>query len=282
QRSLQRPRLVWRRRVGLVAVAILVVGVLGMAGCGTGPATSPKPLPPSDRAGYEYVFYDNFDTPAPLGTFLDVYGDTFRAYDEPYQDTSRSKRGTTSGYYDPGRTLSVANGNLDAWLHYDSTLGKYLVSAVIPKLPTMAYGQFVIRLRTDKIPGYKAVPLLWPDSDNWPADGEIDFPEGPLDGSPWSAVMHYAQSDGGQDSFDTGVNGDHWHDYEIDWSPGQVDFLVDGKRIGRATHAVPAQPMHWVLQFETLPDGPAPSKDAQGHVYIDWVKVYRAVSSSSP
>ncbi|MEI8082225.1 MAG: glycoside hydrolase family 16 protein, partial [Actinomycetes bacterium] len=225
--------------------------------------------------GYDYVFYENFDTPAPLGSFLDVYSDAFRAYDSPYQDTSRTTRGDNSGWYDPARTLSVADGHADAWLHYDASLNKYLVSAIIPKLPTMTYGQFVIRLKTDRIPGYKAVPLLWPDSENWPDDGEIDFPEGQLNGSPWSAVMHYALPDGGQDSFDAGVNGDRWHDYEIDWSPGRVDFLVDGKRIGRATHAVPDKPMHWVLQFETLPDGPAPATTAQGHVFIDWVKVYR-------
>lgn len=267
-----------RRRpsIGLVAGCLVALAAITVtSGCGNGSAATGPSLPASDRPGQEFVFYENFGTDAPLGTFLDQYGDRFTAYEDPAQDTSRLARGKDSGYYDSAKTLSAANGKLDSWLHYDQASGKYLVSALLPKLPTMTAGQFVLRMRADRIAGYKVVPLLWPDSEKWPDDGEVDFPEGKLDGSNWRAAMHYASSTGGEENFDAGVDGSRWHTYEIDWSPGKVDFLVDGKSIGRSTDGVPDKPMHWVWQFETNTDGPPPPKSAQGHVQVDWAKVYR-------
>jgi len=153
-------------------------------------------------------------------------------------------------------------------------LGRFLVAAPTPNLPTMTYGRFSMRLRTDRIPGYKIAPLLWPDSESWPNDGEIVFPEGDLNGSALEAFHHYARSAGGQDSFNTGVDPTQWHVYETLWSPGKVEFLVDGHSIGSSTNYVPSKPMHWVLQMETQISSAAPSTSAQGHVQIDWVKAY--------
>lgn len=241
------------------------------------PVPEPSPtdgqMPEGDLPGWRAVFAEDFSQPASLGQFLDTYSN-FDAYPYPWTDTSRQVR-SNPGYYHPEKTLSAIGGVLDAWLHYDSQLGKYLVAAPMPNLPQMTYGRFSMRLRADAIPGYKIAPLLWPDSERWPDDGEIDFPEGDLDGTALSAFHHYARAAGGQDVFSAGVNPGGWHVYETLWSPGRVEFLVDGRSIGVSTAYVPDKPMHWVLQMETHIESNAPSTSAQGHVQIDWVKAYQ-------
>lgn len=237
------------------------------------PGTGDGQMPQGDLAGWRSAFAEEFTQDAPLGTFLDTYTN-FGAYPYPWTDTSRQVR-SNPGYYHPEKTLSVAGGVLDAWLHYDSELGQYLVAAPTPNLPQMTYGRFAMRLRADTIPGYKIAPLLWPDSERWPDDGEINMPEGDLDGTPLSAFHHFARSAGGQDWFSSGVNPNAWHVYETLWSPGKVEFLVDGRSIGSSTSYVPNKPMHWVLQMETQIESSAPSTSAQGHVQIDWVKAYQ-------
>lgn len=239
----------------------------------TAPVTPPSTtMPIGDLPGWKQVLAEDFTTAAPLGSFLSAYSN-MGAYPYPWTDTSRNVR-SNPGYYHPAKTLSASGGVMDAWLHYDSALGRHVVAAVTPKLPTMTYGRFSLRMRADKIPGYKIAPLLWPDSESWPSDGEIDFPEGDLDGTALSAFSHYANPNGGQDWFGTKVDPTQWHTYETLWSPGRIEFLVDGTSIGVSTTNVPSKAMHWVLQMETAITSTAPSTSAQGHVQIDWIKAY--------
>lgn len=227
---------------------------------------------------WEQVFSQDFDQAAPLGSFMGVYGSKFTDYPYPWTDTSRTLR-SNPGYYNTAKTVSVENGYLDIWLHYDSQLAQYLVAALLPRLPTMRYGKFSLRMNADRTPGYKSSPLLWPDSDTFPDDGEIDIPEGSLGGKPFMAFSHYAQPASvpgpTQDVFSTGVNGADWHTYEVVWTPGRVEFLVDDQSIGASTKAVPSNPMHWVLQFETGLGTTAPPQSSQGHVRIDWVQAWQ-------
>jgi beta-glucanase (GH16 family) len=121
--------------------------------------------------------------------------------------------------------------------------------------------------------GYKAAWLLWPDSGSWPADGEIDFPEGDLPGT-ISAFAHFANPQGGQNAFVTGVKWNAWHTATTEWLPGRINFYLDGQLIGTSTKQVPTHAMHWVLQTETALNGTRPSPSSVGHVYVDWVVAY--------
>jgi beta-glucanase (GH16 family) len=107
----------------------------------------------------------------------------------------------------------------------------------------------------------------------WPADGEIDYPEGDLDAN-MSAFAHYASSGGGQDAFTLSTTFSGWHTATTDWTPGKLVFYLDGKVVGTSTKLVPSKPMHWVLQTETSLDGTTPSNAASGHVRVDWVTAY--------
>jgi beta-glucanase (GH16 family) len=170
---------------------------------------------------------------------------------------------------------------MDIWLHTEN--GVPLVAAPVPRFPgpdggltsDQLYGRYAVRFRADPVDGYKAAWLLWPKSEVWPRDGEIDFPEGELDGT-ISAFMHRMNgtSGGDQDAYPTGATFGSWHTAVIEWTPASVVFLLDGAVIGVSTSRIPSTPMHWVLQTETSLNSIMPSPTAQGHVQIDWVAIW--------
>ena len=186
------------------------------------------------------------------------------AYDDGWSDTS------TNGTYFPSKVVTIAGGLLDMTLHTEE--GVHLVSAPVPKLPTMTYGRYAIRFRADAVPGYKTAWLLWPDSGVWPRDGEIDFPEGNLDGT-IHGFMHRqdATTGGDQDAFSTEATYPTWHTAVIEWTADRCELFLDGVSLGTATARIPNTPMHWVIQTETQLGGGPPTDEAAGHVQIDWV-----------
>jgi beta-glucanase (GH16 family) len=173
----------------------------------------------------------------------------------------------------PSRVISIQNGIMNLYLHTED--GIHMVSAPTPELPRMLYGRYAIRFRADAVPGYKTAWLLWPDSENWPEDGEIDYPEGNLDGT-ISAFMHRQDgtSGGDQDVFHTDARYTTWHTAITEWAEDYVNFIMDGEIIGTSTSRIPNTPMHWVIQTETRIGGGPPSDDAEGNVEIDWVAVW--------
>ena len=64
-----------------------------------------------------------------------------------------------------------------------------------------------------------------------------------------------------------------WHTAVIEWTAGEVRFLLDGQLAGRTTQRVPDASMHWVFMSET--SGMAtPSPLTSGHVVVDWVAAW--------
>jgi hypothetical protein len=236
-------------------------------------------MPVGNLPGWTQVFAEDFTTDAALGSFTNTssdsttlsapsaYASKWTSYPNNWKDTSKN------GTYDAAKTLSVSNGNLDIFLHSEN--GVHFVAAPMPVLPVMTYGRYSVRFQADAVPGYKTAWLLWPDSEIWPADGEIDFPEGDLSGTDSiHGFMHFASASGGQDAFDSGAKYSGWHVATIDWTPGKVVYYLDGKVIGTSTTMVPSRPMHWVLQTESQLSGGAPADSSAGHVRIDWVTAY--------
>ena len=231
----------------------------------------PQPLPVGDLPGWRQVFTDDFDTPVPLGSFPAAVSDRWGAYDNTSHDT------TGRGRYYPEKVLSVSDGKLNMFLHTEN--GEHLVAAPYPKVtPTAPYGQlygrYAVRFRADPLKGYKTAWLLWPDSGNWPFDGEIDFPEQDLDQTMMGFVHHQgATAVDDHDWFQTNTPYGAWHTAVIEWSPGKVVFSLDGREIGETTNRIPDTPMHWVLQTETGLTS-APDDTTQGYIQIDWVAVW--------
>ncbi len=233
--------------------------------------------PVGNLPGWRQVFVEDLAQPAALGGFMTspYYGARFkRTYPFPWKDTSKH------GTYDPPKTMSVANDLLNIDMHTEGS--EICIGTVEPTLaiPTrgQTYGRYAVRFRSNAVAGFKTAWLLWPDS-GLRSEGEIDFPEGNLDGT-IKAFMHHASNDGTasslgtQDAFSTGASYTAWHTAVIEWTPGKVQFFLDGTRIGTSTTKVPSRPMHWVLQSETALSGALPSKSAHAHVDIDWVAAW--------
>lgn len=234
-------------------------------------------MPGNNLPGYRQVFADDFNYTVPLGSFPQAVSSTWNAYPDGWYDTSHN------GEYYPSQTVSIGNGIMNIYLH--TANGIHMVAAPVPKIPGatgpeggLSAGLYSIRFRADvPTPYYKTAWLLWPDSESWPADGEIDFPEGDLN-STMNAYMHYqgATSGSQQDAYGTSGTYTAWHTATVEWRPdlGFTKFYLDGNLIGDSTAHVPDTPMHWVIQCETALSGSAPPDSAYSNLQIDWVTVY--------
>ena len=229
--------------------------------------------------GYPWslLFVDNFEVDAAEGSFLRLYGDRWTAYPKEFRDTSGN------GQYNAD-ILRVEDGVLSMRLHTDSS-GVAQVAAPSPQIngdgnnPNQLYGRYEVRFRADPVAGFKTAWLLWPESERWPQDGEIDYPEGNLTAA-IGAAMHYkdGKSADDKDHFTAEVTYDQWHTAVLEWGPDKVTFLLDGDVLGSSTQRIPDKPMRWVLQTETELEGDSPHPWATGDVQVDYVKVWQHVA----
>jgi hypothetical protein len=285
---------------GNVGTTVTPVIVTVSNGSSSTPDPSGQPMPIGDIPGWHQVFADNFaGDNVPVGSFSgcswpnnapitqinctglapypNVEANWF-AYPDGWPDT------THNGTYYPSKVISIQNGVMNLNLHTETINGTtyHMVSAPVPKIPGgsgseggLQYGRYAVRFRADSLHGYKTAWLLWPDSGLWPVDGEIDFPEGSLDGT-MSGFMHWmnALSGSEQDAYPTAVSYNSWHTAVLEWTPSYCRFTLDGNVIGTSYGLIPATPMHWVLQTETATDGSVPANATAGNVQIAWVTAY--------
>ena len=222
-------------------------------------------MPVGNSPGWVRVFEDDFVSSVARGAFPGPYASKWASY-HGFSDTYEG------GTYNQG-ILSASGGALDIYLH--SQNGRPQVAAPVPlvtgKWGGQSYGRFSVRFNADPVPGYKAAWLLWPDSNNW-NDGEIDFPEGSLDGTMWGFHHCVGQPTSNCYWLDTKVAFTGWHTATVEWTPGKLVYLLDGRVMGSTTNRVPTAPLHWVLQTET---DHVPDAASSGHVLIDWVTIDR-------
>lgn len=216
-------------------------------------------------------FREDFTLDAVEGQFRAVHGERFDVYPTGWRDTSKV------GVYRPDEVLSVHDGVLDFRLH--TVHGEPAVAAVVPRIDGygQTYGRYSVRLRAEPVHGFKLAFLLWPDSEKWPDDGEIDFPDADLDGH-LGAFLHHPDPAGSKQEFGSDVTFEEWHTATVEWSPGLVRFLLDDVEIGSSTTGVPDTSMHFVLQTETSlaaadDASAAPAPHAQAHVLVDWISI---------
>jgi hypothetical protein len=248
----------------------------------------------TDLPQFKLVFDEEFPQTVTEGGFLShsYYGPRWYAYPNNALDTygkwARDNGRTDQSHYDPSR-LSVSaassggNGNsLKMRLGVGSD-GVGHGNAPFPKLAqqwpysSLLYGRYEARLRcANPVQGWKTAWLLWPDSGNWPPDGEIDFPEGALTGS-MGAFMHRQNGTSGsdQDHYGSTVTYLNWHTLVLEWRPNFCQFSIDGNAIGTSTNRVPNTRMHWLMQTETnLPGGSRPIAGQECTLEVDYVALW--------
>jgi hypothetical protein len=240
------------------------------------PTVSPsgQAMPAGDLPGWRQVFAEDFSANLTRGSWPGAYAGRFEPYDWGTPDTAKQ------GIWKTSKVFSAQGGLGDYYLHSENgvPMGAALIPKVGGKNADQVYGRFSVRFKVDPgLDGWSSAWLLWPQEDDdpttreWPDRGEIDWPEGELTGN-IQGFMHYANPNGGQDSFDSGVPfAGAWHTASTEWTPGLVKFYLDDRLVGSTTRQVPSGPMHWVLQSETA-YGEKPT--TSGHIAIDWVVQY--------
>jgi hypothetical protein len=185
--------------------------------------------------------------------------------------------------YCPERTTSIHDGVMDIWLHSESVNGtvKHLIDAVTPRFTPggsdrQLYGRYVVRYREpSSFPMFHISWLLWPDSNVWPQNGEIDFPENNTNQTTAYAFMHRMNATSGadQDAYWGTATIGVWHTAVIEWLPSRCTFILDGQTIGTSTSRIPSTSMHYVMQTNG-DSGSTVNNTSQGHILIDWVAIY--------
>lgn len=259
-----------------VDIAIPIVSISG------------EPVPIGDIGEWKQIFYDDFTKDAPAGSwgsdcephkivYVGEQGQQWRAYPKCYVDTYQKRP------YRSDKVLSVKNGALYFYLHtVDGEPAGANPSPVIGPDGNQyqTYGRYTARFKVDRpdLHEYYVAWLLWPQSERWPEDGEEDWPEGGLAGN-IGGFHHFAgpeaENPACYPSCQQGVHTDEkfteWHTYTIEWRPGNIKYILDGKVVLDSNTGIPDTSMRWQLQTETKGN----STGVSGNLILDWVAVYK-------
>ncbi|MBA2307883.1 MAG: glycoside hydrolase family 16 protein [Pseudonocardiales bacterium] len=142
--------------------------------------------------------------------------------------------------------------------------------------PGQAYGRWEARVKAPAgNPSYHALLLLWPDAEDWPVGGEIDFMEMMEPTRQVTNMFVHYGADNSQVSGEVKVDGTQWRNWAVEWTPDHIAAFVDGKEWYRTTEpaAIPSRPMHLCIQLDYLPGG---GNAGNSTMEIDWVRQYAA------
>jgi beta-glucanase (GH16 family) len=146
------------------------------------------------------------------------------------------------------------------------------------KFGRQKYGRWEVRAAGSGDNEYHLVSLLWPDSGNWPCEGEVDYAETSGD---WISIKfhhHYGCSNL-QTRAARDLDVSQFHNYAVDWSPNGIVGYIDGVKFfedDNPEHQPPAS-MHQTLQLDWFPDG---TENGPGEMRVDWVRVYPAAGTT--
>ncbi|WP_143510289.1 family 16 glycosylhydrolase [Pseudonocardia sp. Ae717_Ps2] len=275
-----------RRRIahGAGAMALVLVAAAGLTWtvlvppdgtAGADPATSaldnqlPPPPPPPPPQQWRQVGGDEFD-----GSRVDR--STWTVYNSP--------GGFGNGLRRPS-AVGVGDGLLTVTARPRAAGGG--VSGGVAMHDGQLYGRWEFRARTDAGTGYSPAILLWPDSERFPDDGELDMMEIPFGARhAATAFVHY----GAQNHIlSTASPGDftQWHTFALDWLPDRISWYVDGVKKWEVTdrRAIPTTPMHLAIQLDQGPaSGWIPAPDAstpdEVRLQVDWARVFAPVDDA--
>ena len=138
------------------------------------------------------------------------------------------------------------------------------------------YGRWEGRVRAPASdPTYNALLLLWPDAEDFPRGGEIDFMEMTDHTRQATNVFLHHGEDNAQEHGIVKIDATQWHNWAVEWTPKGITTYVDGKPWWHTdnTAALPPGPMHLCIQLDWFPQkGDGAVKPSQ--MQVDWVRQY--------
>lgn len=145
------------------------------------------------------------------------------------------------------------------------------------------YGRWEVRLRASNVEQkYHFVSILWPDSGNWPCDGEIDYAEKPGSSMTEAGFYNHFDCTNDQTQVKKVLDVTQWHNYAVEWtSTGVVGYLdgVEWFRDANTGHLPPGA-MHQTLQLDWFPVSGQATKASTAD--FAWVRQYDLGSGSTP
>jgi beta-glucanase (GH16 family) len=232
-----------------------------------------EPMPVGNLPGWRQVFTDDFN-----GRTLD--SSKWRLY-------WGKPGGDPAGWFDP-RHVTVSNGMLVISAYRDKRDGGKWATGGLSSSRGLVqtYGKYLVRFRLDPGIGVGHAALLMPANNSWPP--EIDFSEDNGSGRTGTlATLHYGQHDTHEAALLGSVNLTQWHTLGVQWSPGKLQYTIDGRIWKTMTgSSVPSVPMVLDLQTQTWPCSgtwgrcPNASTPRVVRMYVDWVAAYAPASSS--
>jgi beta-glucanase (GH16 family) len=252
-------------------VSVLVVALRGSGQSGEGSSAQQGgriTLDPAQRSDSEAAVRNDWTT---ITAHDEFDGDTL---DEDRWSPYSGRTTDDVGQHDPDN-LSVSDGTLKLTSRGNTSAGMSWKG-------DQRYGRWEARVRSQAGNGYGPVMLLWPESEDWPEDGEIDIMEIPK-GDRQKAIftVHWGE-DNTQDG--KSIQGDftQWHNFAVEWTPEHIIGYLDGQEFYRIedSAANPPGPMHFAMQQDIGPYGkdwiPAPdaSTPATCTFEVDWVRIY--------
>lgn len=226
-------------------------------------AATPKPAPtpaPSAPSGWQLVASDDFNGSAVDTTKWSVYGPRIAGH------AGNGVRASSA--------VTVADGLLTITAKMiDGTL----VSGGMSGRLNQQYGRFEFRVRTDPDPSLatSGVVLTWPQSGNWPTDGENDIYETTLEGDriPFKSFIHYDATNKQYWFRHEGIDGTQWHTMAMEWEPSAIRIYRDGALVWTVTDtaAIPDVAHHMAIQLDAF----KPTMTGTVRLQVDWVRIYK-------
>ncbi len=285
---------------------LLVAGLA--AGCGA-PAGPPAARPPSAESSpvessagpWQLVWADEFDGAAldPASWTPEVMPDPYNEELQYYTDRIDDAPGANAWLEDG---VLVIEARSERFEHRRYTSARLITRGRREFL----YGRFEARIRQ---PGETGLwPAFWLlggniDEVGWPRCGEIDVMEGKGRLPDWTSGALHRGPDPASNRITSaehrlagGSFHDEFHVFAVEWSPGRIDWLVDGVRFHTVEKTAGEEPSYWPFDeghtFYLLinlavggwfdkphlpPDPMAPQR-----LLVDYVRVYQRPAGESP
>lgn len=202
-------------------------------------------------------------------------------YIEPGQPGYPAYHPAVNSKYYPSKTIYFENSCAKVYHHSEDIGGimTALGAAIKPKLPSGdymigPYARWQFRMRSQNVTAAPAnsywhwVPLGI-DSNNWPQNGELDWPEGDI-GKPVAGNYHPASNVNETYHVTSGEDPTQWNIFTVEWTPGRLKWWCNNALRLNTTDRVPSQPQAFLFQHES--DWRQPI--GTGIVEIDWVAMW--------
>lgn len=224
--------------------------------------TTTPPSPPSGD-GTQAATVLGWGTPTDGDEFNGNAIDTTKwgVYDSPGHDGKGLRR--------PSQ-ITVANGVMTISGTAKGTTGG------MEFLKGRLFGRWETRMRVPHGDSrYHPVLILWPDKEDWPKGGEVDYAETTATAADVDFFLHYKTADD-QTTASKKVDITQWHNYATEWTSTGIRGYVDGVLFFTDTKIshLPPRSMHQTVQLDWFPKGS--SATTPSSMNVAWMRYYPA------